>query len=495
MTQQRQSSPMSITQLCNSTNESKDNSHSNSSNNFDDTDPDVRLAAEALGDMANAKNTTTTTTSIPITLPPLSTHHPSAPSTTPSSPLPTPTSSSLSNSRFSFSSDTSSITSQEDDYYNYHNNKRQPPSQQPQSQRHLANKMAESFTSPMYDKFGRRSSDSSEIGSRYSEQEDEAALAAASALARTSLNDTYEPSRESSIRRRRTDDPRDDKLGKKSRSRSGSRSTSPHRPYTLTPKSPTVRHAAQPIPRSRWQQIVMHAGSAAGTTAAVISEESMKCLRYCLSWLQYAIQHIERQMALLRSYLVSLASNKNKSKDIVKKQEEGQEPDNTLASIKKEMVDTVRKVVDVISRYASSSLPEQAKNAVRGSILQLPARWKMVNSSTSASPVAGSAAEDPQLHETSIKLLNFGGESIEMLQSVSNVFSDTVDRAELWLQRLRVVGVAGGGSGKRRQQQKQKLQSQVKREESMEMTEPSSSSRKEKQPPKQMISMDDMDTS
>ena len=202
-------------------------------------------------------------------------------------------------------------------------------------------------------------------------------------------------------------------------------------------------------------------------------------------------------MALLRSYLVSLASNKNKSKDVIKKQqEEGQESDNTLASIKKEMVDTVRKVVDVISRYASSSLPEQAKNAVRGSILQLPARWKMVNSSTSASPVAGSGADDPQLHETSIKLLNFGGESIEMLQSVSNVFSDTVDRAELWLQRLRVVGVAGGGSGKRRHQQKQKQLSQVKKEESMEMKEPSSSSSfKENQPSKQMISTDDMDTS
>ena len=53
MAQQRQSSPMSITQICNSTNELKDNSHSNSSNSLDDTDPDVRLAAEALGDMAN----------------------------------------------------------------------------------------------------------------------------------------------------------------------------------------------------------------------------------------------------------------------------------------------------------------------------------------------------------------------------------------------------------------------------------------------------------
>ena len=72
--------------------------------------------------------------------------------------------------------------------------------------------------------------------------------------------------------------------------RPSSRSTSPLRPYALAPKSASGprhhHHHASPLPRSRWQQLMVHAGSAAGTTAAVISEESMKCLRYCLSWLQ-----------------------------------------------------------------------------------------------------------------------------------------------------------------------------------------------------------------
>lgn len=71
-----------------------------------------------------------------------------------------------------------------------------------------------------------------------------------------------------------------------------SRSTSPLRPYALAPKSasgPRHHHHAS-LPRSRWQQLMVHAGSAAGTTAAVISEESMKCLRYCLSWLQVRTQ-------------------------------------------------------------------------------------------------------------------------------------------------------------------------------------------------------------
>lgn len=46
---------------------------------------------------------------------------------------------------------------------------------------------------------------------------------------------------------------------------------------------------------------------------------------------------------------------------------------------------------------------------------------------------------DPKQEEATLKLLAFGQESVEMLQSVSTVFSDTVDRAELWIDRLKMV--------------------------------------------------------
>jgi hypothetical protein len=41
--------------------------------------------------------------------------------------------------------------------------------------------------------------------------------------------------------------------------------------------------------------------------------------------------------------------------------------------------------------------------------------------------------------EAALRLLSFGQESVDMLQSVSTVFSDTVDRAELWIDRLKMV--------------------------------------------------------
>ncbi|KAI8336760.1 transcription factor Opi1-domain-containing protein, partial [Chlamydoabsidia padenii] len=117
-------------------------------------------------------------------------------------------------------------------------------------------------------------------------------------------------------------------------------------------------------------------------------------------------------------------------------------PSGALAAIKKEVIETLRKVVDVISKYAGAGLPEQAKASVRSFILALPSRWALLNSSTTQSPTTSPALgpqTSNQLEETSIKLLNFGSESVEMLQSVSTVFSDTVDRADLWLDRLQMV--------------------------------------------------------
>jgi hypothetical protein len=111
------------------------------------------------------------------------------------------------------------------------------------------------------------------------------------------------------------------------------------------------------------------ASSAAGTTAAVISEDSMKCLKYCLSWLQYAMQHIKQQMLLLKEALLPqtatvIALNNDRS---------------VLSDIKKEVVNTLRKVVEVITRYAGSSLPAPARQTVRGFILNLPERWVTYN--------------------------------------------------------------------------------------------------------------------
>ncbi|KAI8084957.1 transcription factor Opi1-domain-containing protein [Halteromyces radiatus] len=165
-------------------------------------------------------------------------------------------------------------------------------------------------------------------------------------------------------------------------------------------------------------------------------------------------------MGLIRSFLVSLATSQSSSTTSLSVPTTASP--SILSAVKKDVVDTLRKVVDVISRYAGSSLPYHAKVTVRGFILNLPGRWASLNdirsttTSPSASPMMSASSpmnttttartintkeqdvNSPKHEETAIRLLNFGQESVDMLQSISSVFSETVDRAELWLDRLRL---------------------------------------------------------
>jgi len=310
----------------------------------------------------------------------------------------------------------------------------------------LVESSVKTIAAPLYGTLGKHIEDrySSKIEAELQrEEEEEAATAAAIALARASLQDV-DPRND--LRRRKHRDSDDEDLdmdlSSKSRSRTTSRSASPRRsPHqnhiTLTP----IHRRQEQVSRSRWQQLVVGAGSAAGTTVAIVSEESMRCLKYCLSWLQYATKHIEQQMGILRAFLVSLARSKATTGDRNQSNAVVAPPDaSRLDAIKKEVIDTLRKVVEVISKYAGSSLPEQARSAVRGFILSLPNRWASVNQSAANSPTLG-PQHDGQIHETATKLMTFGNESVEMLNGVAGVFGDTVERAETWLDRLRVLGV------------------------------------------------------
>ncbi|KAF9346724.1 hypothetical protein BGX34_003690 [Mortierella sp. NVP85] len=199
---------------------------------------------------------------------------------------------------------------------------------------------------------------------------------------------------------------------------------------------------------SGWRGVVATVGTASAAGVAIFSEESMKSLKYCLQWLEYAVQHIEHQIGLLRQFLASLV-NPSQSTAMI--------PSNaasTLASIKNEVVETLRKVIDVVSRYAGACLPEQAKFRVREFILSMPARWQSINNESAPSTPLASPSLGPQsdrtpeqlaaLGETSsraTKVLSFANESSDMLRSVAFIFKDSVDKAENWMDKLRYVGM------------------------------------------------------
>ncbi|KAI9298341.1 Opi1-domain-containing protein [Neoconidiobolus thromboides FSU 785] len=210
--------------------------------------------------------------------------------------------------------------------------------------------------------------------------------------------------------------------------------------------TPQSNEIAKPAPRSRWQQVVLEAGVTASAGVALVSEESMKCLRYCQQWLAYASAHIEQQIQLLRNYLVSLATPSNSTALSTRASTAA-----FLSNIKKEVVATLRKVIDVVGRYAGSCLPGDARNSVRNFILNLPGRWASLNmpylesdiSTPCSSPLLtpnSSCQNSPSLltpTEQTNRVLTLATESMNMLHNVGGIFKESVERAEGW---LRAVG-------------------------------------------------------
>ncbi|KAG8214954.1 transcription factor Opi1-domain-containing protein [Butyriboletus roseoflavus] len=251
----------------------------------------------------------------------------------------------------------------------------------------------------------------------------------------------------------------------------------------------------QVIPRSRWQTVLLEAGG----IGAAVSEESMRRLKYCLQWLQYATAHIDSQMLILRDFIDSLQSyvvDPSASDAYVSPTRM-----RTLHDVRRDIVNTIRQVVDVVSKYAGGALPEPARARVRGFILHLPRRWASATSASAtycipegtpgSSSIAGASAggtgnnrrgisgrhrkersvggPDRSLSATPVSsrapsplassraskghptasaatraaqhILTLATESLDMVRGVTGVVKESLDRADAWVERLRIIGV------------------------------------------------------
>ncbi|KAI0698330.1 transcription factor Opi1-domain-containing protein [Cytidiella melzeri] len=250
--------------------------------------------------------------------------------------------------------------------------------------------------------------------------------------------------------------------------------------------------------RSRWQAVLLEAGG----IGAAVSEESMRRLKYCLEWLQYATVHIDAQILVLRDFIASLQNAASPSSPrSVANAPLSEHHLQTLTNIRRDVVETIRQVVDVVSKYAGGALPEPAKARVRQFILCLPQRWAQAASGPNVGLVTASSEQAvkkeagrgrgrttapytygpgeagpssrsrPASRATSPsslrahgasrtaanggphvatagsatnaaqKILTLATESLDMLRAVTSVFKDSLDKADAWVERLRYVGV------------------------------------------------------
>jgi hypothetical protein len=194
---------------------------------------------------------------------------------------------------------------------------------------------------------------------------------------------------------------------------------------------------------------------------------------------------------ILRDFIASLQPPPNSPHALNPDALISQERMRQLTNVKRDVVATVRQVVDVVSKYAGGALPEPARTRVRGFILHLPQAWasaarrenvastpiptrgrgstrrsaRRANASgtgESSRPTSPTGTPGPRPRQNSAgaggvpiavpptagsakqaaqRILALATESLDMMRGVTGVVKDSLDRADAWVERLRVIGL------------------------------------------------------
>lgn len=189
-------------------------------------------------------------------------------------------------------------------------------------------------------------------------------------------------------------------------------------------------------PSPGWRQQLMITTSGLGVA---MSEESLRSLRYCLSWLTWANQRLGGAVQSLKDLLHRWDEGKPNESQTGSQGHASRQADlfAQIAALKTDVLSTLKQVVEIVSNYAGGALPENARNLVHRHLISLPQRFSIA-SATSSNTEGGSEAAG-----NAHRVMVLAQEGLDMMMQVSGVVNDTLVSAESWCEKL----------GRRRQQQ------------------------------------------
>lgn len=128
-----------------------------------------------------------------------------------------------------------------------------------------------------------------------------------------------------------------------------------------------------------WQKRLMLSTSGFGVA---LNDESLKNLKYCLQWLRFLNVHLSKLVTALRSVVEELDNHQQQQQQQVQQNAvEGEGAFGRLLpagceqrrvqlaarveGLKAEVVGTMKKVVEVVSNYTGSALPDNARDLIK----------------------------------------------------------------------------------------------------------------------------------
>lgn len=176
-----------------------------------------------------------------------------------------------------------------------------------------------------------------------------------------------------------------------------------------------------------WQSRLVISTSGLGVA---MSEESLRSLQYCLTWLRWANGRLGKSIVALQRAMTEWENQK-------KNQPEGAESASLLTqriqAVREDVLSTLKQVVDVVSKYAGGALPENARHLVRRHLTSLPHRFQMASTSQ---PAPDSPAASSEATVGAHRILVLANEGLDILGQVSGVVNDTLVSAEHWCERF-----------------------------------------------------------
>ncbi|KAI0123335.1 transcription factor Opi1-domain-containing protein [Xylariales sp. AK1849] len=197
---------------------------------------------------------------------------------------------------------------------------------------------------------------------------------------------------------------------------------------------------SRPGSSSAWQSRLIL--STSGLSIAM-SHESLRSLKYCLSWLRWANVHIGNVINSLKlaldRYDKTSMDGSSSSADVGDRQQIA----FRITALRADVLKTLSDVISTVSKYAGGALPENARLLVRRHLTSLPQRFRVAamagenqqNRDDQTAEEAGEAKEE-EMRESASRVLVLAQEGLDMMSQVSGVLDGTIVSAEEWCERL-----------------------------------------------------------
>jgi transcriptional repressor OPI1 len=199
----------------------------------------------------------------------------------------------------------------------------------------------------------------------------------------------------------------------------------------------------QQHPPPGWRQQLLVSTSGLGVA---MSEESLRRLRFCLSWLRWANgrlgEAIQNLKVLLERYGDAVTAGPATQMSVANLTGNGQQDQQRqammaarIADLRRDVLETLKKVVGIVSQYAGGALPQNARELVHRHLTSLPQRFNVANAMVHRSS-NGSEDKTSETEVSANRVMVLAQEGLDMMTQVSRVVNDTLVSAEGWCERL-----------------------------------------------------------